>query len=72
MGSDDDDDDDSDADADQSDKLPGKQQIGLFEDAISLDQVCRGCDEEGSNSDIFVSLGQAHRDSVDLADACIE
>lgn len=41
MGSDDDDDDedDSDLDADQSDKLTGKQQIGLFEDAISLEQV---------------------------------
>ena len=38
MGSDDDDD-DSDEDADQSDKLTAKQQIGLFEDAISLDQV---------------------------------
>lgn len=39
MGSDDDDEDDSDEDADQSDKLTGRQQIGLFEDAISLDQV---------------------------------
>ena len=41
-GMDDDDDDedgDSDVDADQGDKLVGKQQIGLFEDAISLEQV---------------------------------
>ncbi|KAJ9099025.1 hypothetical protein QFC20_005782 [Naganishia adeliensis] len=41
MGSDDDDDDDSDEDADQSGKLTGRQQIGLFEDAISLDQAKR-------------------------------
>ncbi|KAJ9108118.1 hypothetical protein QFC19_002584 [Naganishia cerealis] len=38
---DDDDDDDSDEDADQSDKLTAKQQIGLFEDAISLEQAKR-------------------------------
>lgn len=38
-GSDDDDEGDSDEDADQGDKLAGKQQIGLFEDAISLEQV---------------------------------
>lgn len=54
MGSDDDDDDDSDADADQSDKLPGKQQIGLFEDAISLDQVCRGDATKRSRTLIFL------------------
>ncbi|GHJ84119.1 hypothetical protein NliqN6_0521 [Naganishia liquefaciens] len=38
---DDDDDGDSDVDADQGNKLAGKQQIGLFEDAISLEQAKR-------------------------------
>jgi hypothetical protein len=34
-----DDDEDSDEDADQSNKMNAKQQIGLYEDAISLEQV---------------------------------
>lgn len=34
-----DDDEDSDEDADQSDRMNAKQQIGLYEDAISLEQV---------------------------------
>ncbi|KAJ9120786.1 hypothetical protein QFC22_002719 [Naganishia vaughanmartiniae] len=35
------DDDDSDEDADQSDRMNAKQQIGLYEDAISLEQAKR-------------------------------
>lgn len=72
-GMDDDDveDGDSDVDADQGDKLVGKQQIGLFEDAISLEQVRFRVVDCSWGKLMSLRIGKAYCNAVDLADACV-